>query len=145
MLIVELDLFSRVRRFAALDALVANGVRNCSHGVQRKADGHVSKRYLDADFVLAPQGKGRANYREWEALAAGAVPLVDWDASDAMARLYDGLPVVRVRDWRDITPAALDAELANILAANDRGEIDLKKLYLPYWLAQFTSHLAPAD
>ena len=94
--------------------------------------------------MLAPQGKGRACYREWEALAAGAAALVDWDPSPAMAALYDGLPVVRVRDWRGVTPAFLEGELARLRAADARGDLDLRKLYLPYWIARFTETLVDA-
>ena len=41
-----------------------------------------------------------------------------WDSSPAMAKLYDGLPVVRVRDWAAVTPAFLevgDREMAGVL------------------------------
>ena len=134
------EIFSRVRRFAVTDALAANGF-NCTHGPRRRGEPPASEAYLNAEFVLAPQGKGRACYREWEALAAGAAALVDWDPSPAMAALYDGLPVVRVRDWRGVTPAFLEGELARLRAADARGDLDLRKLYLPYWIARFTETL----
>ena len=53
---------------------------------------------------------------------------VDWDASSAMAELYEGLPVVRVREWTAVTPAFLRSELERL-----RGSaLDMKKLYLPH-------------
>ena len=73
-----------------------------------------------------------------QALSAGAIPLVDWDPSPAMAELYEGLPVVRVRDWRAVTPAFLEGEKRRI--ASDPS-VDLKKLYLPYWIARYTEHV----
>ena len=88
--------------------------------------------------MVSPQGKGRACHREWEALSAGAIPLVDWDASRAMAELYEDMPVLRVRDWRAVTPAFLARELRRIVADP---AIDLRKLYVPYWVARFTEHL----
>ena len=93
---------------------------------------------LGADFVVSPQGKGRACHREWEALSAGAIPLVDWDPSPAMAELYEGLPVVRVKDWHAVTPAFLEAELARI---RTDPAVDAKKLYIPYWVARYTDHV----
>ncbi|KAJ1451261.1 hypothetical protein M885DRAFT_620961 [Pelagophyceae sp. CCMP2097] len=131
---------SRARRFAVIEALARNGLP-CSHG--RVTAEAARARMLESTFVVSPQGKGRACYREWESLAAGAIPLVDWDASPAMTRLYEGLPVVRVRDWRNVTGPFLRAKLEEIRAANERGEIDLGKVYLPYWIARFTEHLAP--
>ncbi|KAJ1444583.1 hypothetical protein M885DRAFT_626993 [Pelagophyceae sp. CCMP2097] len=127
----------RVRRFAILEALGRNGLK-CSHGIVGAEDARA--RLLSAHFVVSPQGKVRACHREWEALAAGAIPLVDWDASPAMAKLYEGLPVVRVRDWRNVTETFLRARLEEIRAANERGTIDLSKVYLPHWIARFTEH-----
>ncbi|KAK7239861.1 hypothetical protein SO694_000293102 [Aureococcus anophagefferens] len=61
------------------DALAANGF-NCTHGPRRRGEPPASEAYLNAEFVLAPQGKGRACYREWEARAgAAAPPPRDWD------------------------------------------------------------------
>ena len=144
------ETMSRVRRFAVLDELTENGF-DCSDRTARSGD-ELRELYFGSDFVVSPQGKGRTNYREWEALAAGAIPLVDWDPSPAMAELYEGLPVVRVRDWRAGTPEFLDTELARL-----RSEaLDMKKLYLPYWIARLTEalwlsaegeveHIAPED
>ena len=52
---------------------------------------------------------------------------VDWDASPAMAELYEGLPVLRIRDWRSVTPDFLRKELSRVERDPD---VDLKKLYL---------------
>ena len=37
-------------------------------------------RYRQAKFVFSPRGEGCSNYREFEALYAGAIPVVDIDA-----------------------------------------------------------------
>ena len=130
------EVYGRVRRFAIVETLKTAGFANCSHGsLGKKRAGAYAERLFDSDFVVSPQGKGRACHRDWEALAAGAIPLLDWDASPAMADLYRHLPVVRVRDWRGVTPAFLGRELARIEAD---AQIDVKKLYLPYWVARFT-------
>jgi hypothetical protein len=133
------EVYTRVRRYAIVEELKRNGFANCSHGIPRRRDGEAAyaAALFGADFVVSPQGKGRACHRDWEALAAGAIPLVDWDPSPAMAELYDGLPVVRVADWRRVTPAFLDSEFARIAASAP----DLRKLYLPFWIAEFTAHI----
>lgn len=140
------EVYSRVRRYAILETLKANGFANCSHGVPRGASKTKLAAYADqllaSDFVVSPQGKGRACHRDWEALAAGAVPLLDWDASPAMADLYAELPVVRVRDWRGVTPSFLADALADVKRRAARREIDMRRLYLPYWVARFTEHMA---
>ena len=147
---------TRVRRFHLTELLTRNGFA-CSNGTLSTSGAHgrrvaardgqlaaYASRLFDAEFVLSPNGKGRACHREWEALVAGAIPLVDWDPSRAVAELYEGLPVVRVKDWSQISTYFLRNELQRIQAAARRREIDLKKLYLPYWIARFTEHLHEA-
>ena len=138
------ETMSRVRRFAVLDELTKNGF-DCSDRTARSGD-ELRELYFGSDFVVSPQGKGRTNYREWEALAAGAIPLVDYDSSAAMAELYQGLPVVRVRDWKKVTPAYLDAVRTRVFDAVAQGGVSMSKLYVPYWLHEFTKSLddAPA-
>ena len=113
------ETMSRVRRFAVLDELTENGF-DCSDRTARSGE-ELRELYFGSDFVVSPQGKGRTNYREWEALAAGAIPLVDYDSSAAMAELYQGLPVVRVRDWKKVTPAYLDAVRTRVFDAVAQG------------------------
>jgi hypothetical protein len=69
------------------------------------------------------------------AAARRAVPVVDYHAS--FDDLYDGsLPVVRVRDWRNLTPGGLAEEWREIEARAP--EFDLARVYWPYWLARLT-------
>ena len=100
------SVYGRIRRYAVVEALRTNGFGTCSHrgppGTSRRPDqttplDKFAAHLLESDFAVSPQGIGRACHREWEALSAGAIPLVDWDASPAMAELYSGLPVVRTR------------------------------------------------
>ncbi|KAJ1458170.1 hypothetical protein M885DRAFT_513211 [Pelagophyceae sp. CCMP2097] len=140
----------RVRRAYVVEALGAAGHAGCHHGAApvKKEDTRDKKAAAQAyvrlllrhRFVASPNGHGRACHREWEALAAGAVPIVDYDASPAMAKLYEGLPVVRVSDWRTVTPAFLESEWRRIQQRHHRGDLDLKKLYLPHWLFRLTEH-----
>ncbi len=142
------SVYGRIRRYAVVEALRKNGFGTCSHrgppGTSRRPDQTTpldafASYLMESDFAVSPQGIGRACHREWEALSAGAIPLVDWDASPAMAELYAGLPVVRVKDWREVSPAFLKEELRRVLGAGR--SVDMKKLYMPYWVARFTDHV----
>ena len=55
-------------------------------------------------FVISPHGHGLDCHRTWESLALGSIPIVRRSSLDG---LYDGLPVVIVDDWREITALAL--------------------------------------
>jgi hypothetical protein len=61
-------------------------------------------------FVLSPRGNGLDAHRTWEALLVGAIPIV---RSSALNPLYDGLPVLIVNDWPEVTPALLREFLTN--------------------------------
>lgn len=51
-------------------------------------------------FVISPHGHGLDCHRTWESLALGNIVIVKRSSLDA---LYEGLPVVIVDDWREIT------------------------------------------
>ena len=61
-------------------------------------------------FVLSPRGNGLDAHRTWEALLVGAIPVV---RSSALDILYEGLPVLIVKDWAHVTPDLLRGFLAN--------------------------------
>jgi hypothetical protein len=97
------------------------------------------ERALGARFVFAPSGYGKQDYRVWEALLAGAVPIVLRVA--AQDALLEGLPVVRVDDWAEVTPARLAREWARLEDAAARGEVSWTKLFFPYWFGVLTEGL----
>lgn len=122
-------------RLEAIRALTANGFRcedrYCS------PDGFVDQ-VLNATFVFSPFGTrtadhdacrgGHNNHRDWEALLAGAIPLVDHDPQ--LSGMWDDLPVVQVRNWSEVTPRYLRATWHTM---RDR-QYNLAKVYFPYWL-----------
>lgn len=85
---------------------------------------------LTSKFVLSPFGNGHNNHREWEALVAGAIVLVD--ADPLLEVLHEGLPVMHVRNWSLVTPAYLEAQWARF----QQRKVSLTKAYMPYWLSQ---------
>lgn len=56
-------------------------------------------------FVISPQGVGLDCHRTWEALVLGCCVIVMRSSIDS---LYEGLPVVIVNDYREITPDKLE-------------------------------------
>jgi hypothetical protein len=123
---------TRGSRRAKIEQLQRNGFK-CE--VDRRVElSEYCADMLHAKFVASPHGIGALNYREFEALAAGAVPLIDHNPNNS--HVYDGLPVIQVKDWSSVTKAFLETEWVRLQAANARGEIDRRKLYAPYWLSK---------
>jgi hypothetical protein len=57
------------------------------------------------------------------------------DYHPVFAQLFEGLPVVWVRNWTEVTAVKLQAELRRI----DNTEFaEARKIYWPYWLYQLT-------
>ena len=52
-------------------------------------------------FVVSPHGNGLDCHRTWESLVLGNIVIVKRSSLDP---LYEGLPVVIVDDWREISP-----------------------------------------
>ena len=81
-------------------------------------------------FVASPHGVGLDCHRTWEAMALGSVPIVK---SGPLDHLYEGLPVLLVQEWADVTPALLvekQAEFAHMKLSLFAS----KKLSLQYWV-----------
>ena len=78
-------------------------------------------------FVLSPHGNGLDCHRTWEALCLGCIPIVKTSALDTM---YDGLPVLIVNDWKDISIELLQKTV------NDYKDkiFCYEKLTLKYWM-----------
>ena len=79
------------------------------------------KTMIQHKFVLSPHGNGLDCHRTWEALALGCIPIM---RSSPLNPMFEGLPVLIVKEWRDVTP-----ELLN----NFQPSGSLEKLQLSYW------------
>lgn len=88
---------------------------------------HSWKKMLQYAFVLSPAGNGLDCHRTWEALALGAIPIVKTSPLDS---LYEGLPVLIVQEWSDITPELLNKTIGDFR----NKEFNYHKLTLEYWL-----------
>jgi hypothetical protein len=94
----------------------------------------VWRRHRDYAFEMSPHGNGLDCHRTWEAILLKTVPIVKTSSLDSM---YDGLPVVIVEDWSEITAENLAAWQARHAVAFD-GPIP-EQLYCRYWIERFRS------
>ncbi len=78
-------------------------------------------------FVLSPRGNGLDCHRTWETLLMGSIPIIRTSTLDV---LYEGLPVVIVRDWKEVTEEFLNKKWEEMSAKT----YNLEKLYADYWL-----------
>ena len=139
-------------RVAKMNALVANGF-NCDGGRANASDylRHLSR----AKFVFSPQGHGKANFRDLEAVAMGAIALVDAGAHSPATwaqHTYSDMPILPVVDWRTITPTYLEKTWTAWHAASARDTEhwpprwpghNLRALYTPFWLGQLIQLAMP--
>jgi hypothetical protein len=78
-------------------------------------------------FVACPHGNGLDCHRQWEALCLGCIPVVKRSSID---KIYEGLPVLIVDSWSDITPELLQKTLADFKTKT----FDYDRLLLSYWM-----------
>jgi hypothetical protein len=107
-----------------------------------------SKPYLEelrrSKFILAPSGLGWDCYRIWEAIHFNTIPIIERynRAKDGWRRTLDGLPVLWVEHYHEVTPDLLEEEFLNI-ASTANGYI-YEKLTIPWWVAFIRSYV-PED
>ena len=77
-------------------------------------------------FVLSPFGIGMDCHRTWEALCLGAIPIMK---ANVFKPLFDGLPVLFVNEWHEITYSLL----AETIQAFKTKEFKYEKITLKYW------------
>ena len=128
-------------RHEAVAALEANGF-NCSWTGKRLKFRQFFREMAHSQFVLSPHGHGISNHREWEALAAGSIPVVKrYRPHDTVHGLFDELPIVIVDKWAEVTPALLHSEWKRISALNAAGCTSMSRAYWPYWLGKITQYI----
>ena len=80
-------------------------------------------------FEASPLGNGVDCYRTWEALALGSIVIVP---STFLDPLFQGLPVVKVKDWNQVTPQNLAKWLEEFAPTIDSKEVR-EKITHAYW------------
>lgn len=130
-------------------ALRKNGVcertaRTGRHSGILKGAGYVDA-LSAARYAVSPPGVGFANYRDTEAIVAGAVPILErprWPPQRGpVVDLHDELPHVLVKN--DTAWASLRNDLDHLPSQRPAG--DARKHYLPYWLYFILKRLRAAN
>jgi len=78
-------------------------------------------------FVLSPEGNGIDCLRTWESLLVGSIPIVTKSEIDC---LFEGLPVLIIDDWSEITEDFLLAKYEEMRSK----QYSMERLYADYWL-----------
>lgn len=89
-------------------------------------------------FVLSPRGNGLDCHRHWEAMLMGAIPIIKSSSIDS---LFEGLPVLIIHDWDEITEDFLNQKWVEI----NSKEYQMEKLYANYWLQMISSYKIQPD
>lgn len=84
-------------------------------------------------FVACPHGNGLDCHRQWEALCLGCIPVVKRSSIDAN---YDGLPVLIVEAWSDVTPELLRSTVEKFKTK----KFDYDRLTLSYWMGRMKNY-----
>lgn len=85
----------------------------------------------DFTFVICPHGGGLDCHRNWEALCLGCIPIVKTSKID---NLYDDLPVLIVKTWKDIDNNLLYNTISEFKIKYENNEFNMEKLKLSYWV-----------
>ena len=84
-------------------------------------------------FVLSPRGNGQDCFRTWEAIHVGAIPIV---RSSSLDPLYEGLPVLIIENWEEVTEEFLNAKYEEMRQKS----YNLEKLSLDYWVQKIKAY-----
>jgi hypothetical protein len=88
-------------------------------------------------FVLCPSGFGWDNYRIWETLTLGSIPVLEY--SRGFHTVLDDLPVLWVEEFDKVTPALLESAYPDILSRCDL--YDYGRLTRQWWVSRVASLL----
>ena len=94
----------------------------------------VWKNSCEHAFVLSPPGFGLDCHRTWEALCLGCIPIVK---SLGTNKMYEGLPVLIVNEWSDITRQLLNDTVEHFKNIT----FNYDKLTLKYWVKHLSSDI----
>ena len=86
-------------------------------------------------FSISPNGHGIDCIRLWESLALGQIVIVQTSPLDY---LYEGLPVVIVKDWSEVNPKNLEKWLVQYADAAENPKYR-EKLKFKYWYEKINS------
>ena len=123
-------------RTMIFNRLLAKGVIDYSSWMRRSSLWKTKGQYA---FSISPHGNGLDCHRTWEDLILGCIVIVKTSSLDS---LYEGLPVVIVRDWEEITEENLDRWFEQYKDAFTN-PVYRSKLTHQYWMDQIRAAAQP--
>ncbi len=123
-------------RTTIFSRLLHTGLIHHGKWVKRSSLWQIKGQYA---FSISPHGNGLDCHRTWEDLILGCIVIVKTSPLDP---LYEGLPVVIVQDWSEITPQNMEKWLAQYGDASTNPAYR-EKLTHNYWMHQILSKAAP--
>jgi hypothetical protein len=112
-------------------ALGGSNARSGSDSDANLGWGAYAHALLTAQLVWAPPGNGIDTFRTWEAILAGAVPVV---LTSALDPAYAGLGVLSVRNFSSAIEAPLRAAASAAARAGPRPIDAMSPLFAFHWL-----------
>jgi hypothetical protein len=88
-------------------------------------------RHVNYAFEICPRGNGLDRHRTWEALLLRTIPIVRTSTLDP---IYEGFPVVIIRDWEEITVEAM--ALWRYRYAGEFTAATCERLTRDYWVSR---------
>ena len=88
------------------------------------------RKKIEYAFSISPHGNGLDCHRTWEDLLLGCIVIVKTSSLDP---LYEGLPVVIVQDWSELTEENFDYWIEKYRDAFDNPAYREKLSYLYWW------------
>lgn len=116
-------------RTAIFQRLLKTGVIDYDNFMSRQ---DLWRRKGEYAFSISPHGNGLDCHRTWEDLALGCIVIVKTSPLDP---LYEGLPVVIVQDWSEVTEENLERWLAQYGDASTNPSYR-ERLTNRYWLSK---------
>ena len=120
-------------RISAINAIAPNLISQQTFFIPRIT---TWNNMLEYAFVLSPFGNGMDCHRTWEALLCGCIPIV---RSSVFDELFEGLPVLIVDKWDDISLQLLLTTVAQFKDKLDKNEFRYEKLQLSYYTKMIVS------
>ncbi|HJZ23196.1 MAG TPA: hypothetical protein VJ201_01965 [Candidatus Babeliales bacterium] len=103
--------------------------RFCYKAARKKINLYLAE-LAESKFVLCPEGCGLDCHRMWETLLMGSIPVMQ---RSTLSPLFEGLPVVIVDTWSDVTKDFLEKKWQEFCSQDIRKEYRLEKIYVSYW------------
>jgi hypothetical protein len=125
---------SVVENFARHNMTLINTYNN------RKSS-HYLKELRRSKYILSPSGLGFDCYRIWEALHFNTIPIIEryHRPHDGWRRTLEGLPVLWVEDFSEVTPDMLRTEYKRIAAQGS--DYQYEKLTRQWWIQFIQSQI----